>query len=142
MSEGPADDRRPAEERVAAELQRRPHLMLQLAENALTVAESLRDNSFRNTARFVAALRQTVEDGLDGRRDDRRVVADAQRPALATDHDGAAAEHVVDDRAYTARPIRAPSIIAWRRWRGARASPPRCSATPAPAASAAAARAW
>src|SRR5262249_26140626 len=47
-------------EEVQQELQRQPHLLTRLAENTLTVANSLRDNYFRNTARFVAALRQTM----------------------------------------------------------------------------------
>jgi hypothetical protein len=34
-------------EGVSSDLQRQPHLMLKLAENALQVAESLRDNYLR-----------------------------------------------------------------------------------------------
>jgi NurA domain-containing protein len=45
-------------EAVSAEIQRRPHVFLRLAENALTVAESLRDNYFRNTAKFIASQRE------------------------------------------------------------------------------------
>lgn len=45
-------------ETVEADLQRQPHLLAHLAENALTVAENLRRNYFHNTARFLAALRQ------------------------------------------------------------------------------------
>lgn len=45
---------------VAAELQRQPHLLMRLAENSLTVADGLRDNYFRNTARFVADIRKAV----------------------------------------------------------------------------------
>jgi hypothetical protein len=43
---------------IRADLQRQPHLLLKLAENALTVAESLRDNYFKNTAAFVSVLRR------------------------------------------------------------------------------------
>lgn len=60
MSETPQDPRL-TEEGVQTDLQRQPQLMLRLAENALTVAESLRDNYFRNTARFVTVLRGQVE---------------------------------------------------------------------------------
>lgn len=49
------------EEQVQADLQRQPHLFLRLVENTLTVAESLRDNYFRNTAALVSALRRAVE---------------------------------------------------------------------------------
>ncbi len=45
---------------VQEELQRQPHILMRLAENALTVAESLRDNYFQNTAEFVTALRQSI----------------------------------------------------------------------------------
>lgn len=44
-------------EAVQQDLQRQPHLFLKLAENALTVAESLRHNYFKNTAEFVKHLR-------------------------------------------------------------------------------------
>lgn len=45
------------EEDVARDLQQRPLVFMRLAESSLTVAESLRDNYFRNTARFMSALR-------------------------------------------------------------------------------------
>lgn len=45
---------------VRADLQRQPHLFMKLAENALTVAESLRGNYFKNTAEFVSALRAAM----------------------------------------------------------------------------------
>ena len=45
------------EESVREDLQRQPHLLMKLAENSLTVAESLRDNYVKNTAKFVAHLR-------------------------------------------------------------------------------------
>lgn len=48
---------------VSGELQRRPHILFQLAENSLSVAQSLRDNYFHNTARFIGRLRATVRDG-------------------------------------------------------------------------------
>jgi hypothetical protein len=57
MSEQQPPDARLIEEEVRADLQRQPQLWLKLAENALTVAESLRDNYFKNTSKFVTALR-------------------------------------------------------------------------------------
>lgn len=39
---------------------RQQHLYLKLTENALTVAESVRDNYFANTAKFVSHLRQAM----------------------------------------------------------------------------------
>jgi len=65
-----SQERRLTEEGVQADLQRQPHLLMKLAENALTVAESLRDNYFKNTAKFVAALRQAMHLAAAGRRDD------------------------------------------------------------------------
>jgi len=56
------------EEDVRRELQRQPHIFRKLAENSLTVAESLRDNYFKNTARFVSALRQAMVEAVQGRR--------------------------------------------------------------------------
>lgn len=37
-------------EKVREDLQRQPHLFMKLAQNALTVAESLRKNYFTNTS--------------------------------------------------------------------------------------------
>lgn len=48
------------EDQVREDLQRRRHIQLALAENALSVAESLRDNYFRNTARFITDLRKAL----------------------------------------------------------------------------------
>jgi hypothetical protein len=45
---------------VEAELQRQPHLLLKLAENSLTVANSLRDNYFKNTARVISEIRRAI----------------------------------------------------------------------------------
>ncbi len=56
-------------ETVSAEIQRRPHIFMRLAENALTVAESLRGNYFHNTALFIAALRQAAQLAEAGARD-------------------------------------------------------------------------
>ena len=56
------------EDGVREELQRHPHLLLKLAENALVVAESLRDNYFKNTAKFVSALRRAIQETLAGKR--------------------------------------------------------------------------
>lgn len=62
-------DRPATPEGVSAEIQRRPHVFMRLAENALTVAENLRGNYFHNTARFVAALRKAAQLAEAGRRD-------------------------------------------------------------------------
>jgi hypothetical protein len=65
----PGTRRRVTVEDVSAEIQRRPHVLLQLAENALTVAESLRDNYFRNTASFIADLRRASQLAEAGKRE-------------------------------------------------------------------------
>ncbi len=51
---------RSTEAGLREELQRQPYLLLQLAENSLLVAESLRDNYLRNTAKFVVMLRKVI----------------------------------------------------------------------------------
>ncbi|MBI2761276.1 MAG: DNA double-strand break repair nuclease NurA [Chloroflexi bacterium] len=57
-----------SEEAVVEELQRRQQVLMRLAENAFTVAESLRDNYFKNTAAFISALRRSLEvSARDGR---------------------------------------------------------------------------
>ena len=43
---------------------------MRLAENALTVSESLRDNYFTNTAKFISHLRATMERAAVGERED------------------------------------------------------------------------
>ncbi len=50
-----------SEQGVHEDLERQPHLFMRLAENALTVAESVRDNYFKNTAQFITHLRKAVE---------------------------------------------------------------------------------
>lgn len=70
MTQDAVQDRRLTEEGVQEELQRQPHLLMKLAENALTVAESLRDNYFKNTARFVSVLRQAMQKTAEGKRPD------------------------------------------------------------------------
>jgi len=55
---------------VRNDLQRQPHLFLQLAQNALTVAESLRDNYFKNTSGFISALRRAMIATERGQRDE------------------------------------------------------------------------
>jgi len=57
-------------ESVREDLQRQPHLLMKLAENSLTVAESLRDNYFKNTAKFVAHLRGAMRMAAIGKRSD------------------------------------------------------------------------
>lgn len=66
-----------SEEAVRTDLQQQPYLLMRLAENAMTVADSLRDNYFRNTARFVAHLRRAIARDGDGG----RVVEVAEVPA-------------------------------------------------------------
>ena len=53
----------PEHRQVAQDLRRQPHLLMQLAGNALTVAENLRDNYFSNTTKFIAHLRRRVYGG-------------------------------------------------------------------------------
>jgi hypothetical protein len=55
---------------VQAELQRQPHILLKLAENSLTVAKSLRDNYFKNTAHFVSDVRRAIHHAQEGTRPD------------------------------------------------------------------------
>lgn len=62
--------RRLTEEGVREDLQRQPHIFMKLAENALTVAESLRNNYFKNTAGFVSALRKAIYEAGQGKRVD------------------------------------------------------------------------
>ena len=63
------DKHRLSEQGVQADFQRQPHLFMRLAENAFTVAESLRSNYFHNTASFITALRQTMHYAALGQRD-------------------------------------------------------------------------
>src|SRR5260370_18723970 len=56
-----AEERPLREDEIRDDLQRHPHVLMMLAANSLSVAESLRDNYFSNTARFVSALRRAVE---------------------------------------------------------------------------------
>lgn len=75
-----------SEAAVQRELQRQPHLLMQLAQNTLTVGRSLRDNYFANTAKFVAALRQAVVAAQSGKREPVLTVSaveDANWPAVA-----------------------------------------------------------
>lgn len=53
------------EDEVIADLQKQPHLFMRLAENALTVAESFRDNYLRNTTKFISALRGAMRQDRD-----------------------------------------------------------------------------
>lgn len=61
-------NRRLTEDGVREDIQRQPLIYLKLVENSLTVAESLRDNYFKNTAVFVKALRRTIHDVEHGKR--------------------------------------------------------------------------
>jgi hypothetical protein len=60
MNQQDAQNRYLTEASVHEDLQHQPHLLIQLAENALTVAESLRNNYFKNTAKFVRDVRQAI----------------------------------------------------------------------------------
>lgn len=60
MNDHKNNTKRLSEESVQEELQTHPHLLAALAQNALTVAESLRDNHFRKTAKFVTDLRKAI----------------------------------------------------------------------------------
>lgn len=64
------EDTQFSETAVARDLQRNPHILMKLAENALTVAENLRDNYFKNTAKFIAALRKAIRAAEAGKRTD------------------------------------------------------------------------
>src|SRR4051794_19262710 len=55
---------------VLRDLHRQPHLFLRLAQNALTVADSLRNNYFKNTASFVKELRRAIVMFEKGQRPD------------------------------------------------------------------------
>jgi NurA domain len=67
-SSDPNKQRRLTDVGVQEDLQRQPHLFFRLAENALTVAESLRGNYFKNTATFILALRKAIDEAAQGRR--------------------------------------------------------------------------
>lgn len=58
------------DEQILEDLQSQPHIMMKLAQNALLVAESLRDNYFKNTATFVKHLRATMRQAARGERKD------------------------------------------------------------------------
>jgi len=75
------DQHRLTEEGVREDLQRQPHLFIKLAQNALTVAESLRSNYFRNTARFVSLLRRAIAQASQGKRSDPILTAHEVREA-------------------------------------------------------------
>jgi hypothetical protein len=60
MSVNGPPDRWFTQKAVQEELENAPHILLRLAENALTVAESVRDNYVRNTAQFVGDLRKRL----------------------------------------------------------------------------------
>jgi hypothetical protein len=66
--ENTAEHRWVSEQGVKEDLQRQPHLFMKLAENALTVAESLRNNYFANTAKFVHHLRLAMNKSAQGER--------------------------------------------------------------------------
>lgn len=50
---------------VIADLQKQPLILMRLAENALTVAESLRGNYFNHTATFISKLRAAMKESRD-----------------------------------------------------------------------------
>lgn len=61
---------RVTQEAVERDILQQPYLQARLAENALTVAESMRGNYFKNTARLVTMLRKAVRQFASGQRDD------------------------------------------------------------------------
>jgi hypothetical protein len=71
---------------VEAELQRHPHILMKLAENSLTVAQSLRDNYFRNTARLVSEIRRAIAQAERGERPDPVLQTDDLTQACWEDH--------------------------------------------------------
>ncbi len=62
-------DEKLTENGVWTDLHQQPQLMMKLAENTLLVAESLRDNYFRNTACFISHLRRAIDEANRGARD-------------------------------------------------------------------------
>ncbi len=68
MGQYHSEDERTSESGVRADLQRQPHLLLQLAENSLVVAESLRSNYLSNTAGFISLLRKAIRAADEKRR--------------------------------------------------------------------------
>src|SRR3954465_15419378 len=72
--------------RVEAELQRQPHILMKLAENSLTVAQSIRDNYFRNTARFVSDVRRAIAQAERGERAAPVLVTEDVSDACWADH--------------------------------------------------------
>src|SRR5947209_8056466 len=70
MNQQNDQDYRLTEDSVYEDFQRQPHLLMKLAENALTVAESLRDNYFKNTAQFITDLRNVMHEAAQGKRRD------------------------------------------------------------------------
>ena len=72
--EGTRDDKSGIDERltenhVQEDLLRQPQLMMKIVEKTLLVAENLRDNYFRNTARFISDLRRSMDAANKGVRD-------------------------------------------------------------------------
>ena len=49
------------ENEVLEDLYQQPQLMMQIVEKSLLVAENLRGNYYRNTARFITHLRQAMK---------------------------------------------------------------------------------
>lgn len=70
MNQRETHSQRLTAEGVLQDLHRQPHLFMRLAENALTVSESLRDNYFRNTATFITDLRKRMALSATGQEDD------------------------------------------------------------------------
>lgn len=76
---------RASEDAVRQELQQQPYILLRLAENAMSVAESLRNNYFTNTAKFVSHLRAANSRDKPGERV--LEVLDVPRTSWADLHD-------------------------------------------------------
>src|SRR5262245_26680670 len=76
----------PSPSLIEAELQRHPHILMKLAEHSLTVAQSIRDNYFRNTARFVSDVRRAISQTERGERPAPVLQTESLTEATWTDH--------------------------------------------------------
>jgi len=77
MNQQDSQDDNLTDQEVIADLQNQPHLMIKLQENALLVAESLRDNYFTNTAKFITYLRRAMRQADLGQRKEQILSAKA-----------------------------------------------------------------
>lgn len=71
MDRDMAQEKRLSEAEVREDLQSQPQILMKLAENALIVAENLRNNYFKNTTRFITHLRNAIHAARQGKRNDK-----------------------------------------------------------------------